>query len=79
MICDDVKRVAYFYIDGKLGRNKNSAFSSHLSECPDCEARVTVHRRLRSFIRSRLSACCAPEKLRLKIRDIFRSAPESSS
>ena len=79
MICDDVRRVAYFYIDGKLGKNKDSDLSSHLSECPDCEARITVHRRIRSFLKRRLNAFCAPEHLRDKVRAIFKPSPSGDA
>ena len=54
MLCDDVKRVVYFFLDGSLGEQKQHDFKIHLSICPDCEQRVSIHRRLRAFIRKRL-------------------------
>ena len=56
MLCDDVKRVVYFFLDGSLGHQKQHAFEIHLSNCPDCEIRIIVHRKLRAFVRKRLVA-----------------------
>lgn len=71
MVCDDVKRIAYFFLDGKLGKNRNDDFQSHLRECDDCDYRVIVHRRIRVFLKKRLSSKLAPEHLRAKIRTAF--------
>jgi len=67
MLCDDVKRVVYFFLDGSLGHQKQHAFEIHLSNCPDCEIRIVVHRKLRSFVRQRLTPVAAPETLRIKL------------
>jgi mycothiol system anti-sigma-R factor len=75
MLCDDVKRVAYFYLDDALGDSKRVDFKAHVSVCPDCEARVEVHRRLREFVRQRLVAVPAPDALRQRVSSSLRSAP----
>ncbi len=75
MLCDDVKRVVYFFLDGSLGNQKHQAFEIHLSDCPDCEIRIVVSRKLRSFIRRRLSPVAAPETLRIRLTQTLRSAP----
>ena len=73
MLCDDVKRVVYFFLDGSLGHQKQHAFEIHLSNCPDCEIRIVVHRKLRSFVRQRLSPVAAPEALRIKLTRSLRT------
>ena len=73
MLCDDVKRVVYFFLDGSLGHQKQHAFEIHLSNCPDCEIRIVVSRKLRSFVRQRLSPVAAPETLRIKLTRSLRT------
>jgi len=74
MLCDDVKRVMYFFLDGSLGDQKRQTIEIHLSNCHDCEARVTIHRRLRGFLRKRLTPLTAPETLRVKVVQSLRAA-----
>ena len=31
MLCDDVKRVVYFFLDGTLGARRNDDFHEHLT------------------------------------------------
>lgn len=71
MVCDDVKRIAYFFLDGKLGKNRDNDFQTHLRECDDCDYRIIVHRRIRLFLKKRLGSKLAPERLRTKIRNAF--------
>lgn len=73
MLCDDVKRVVYFFLDGSLGHQKQHAFEIHVSNCPDCEIRIVVHRKLRSFVRQRLAPVVAPETLRIKLTRSLRT------
>ena len=73
MLCDDVKRVVYFFLDGSLGHQKQHAFEIHLSNCPDCEIRIVVQRKLRSFVRRRLTPVAAPETLRIKLTRSLRT------
>ncbi len=73
MLCDDVKRVVYFFLDGSLGHQKQHAFEIHLVNCPDCEIRITVHRKLRSFVRRRLSQVAAPETFRIRLTQSLRN------
>jgi len=75
MLCDDVKRVVYFFLDGSLGDHKKHALEIHVSNCPDCEVRVTVHRKLRSFLRRRLSPVQAPQTLRIRLTQSLRTLP----
>lgn len=70
--CDDVRRVAQFYIDGTLGSDRNEYVKSHLSECHDCGDRVIFHQRIRAFLQRRLCAK-APDSLRNRILRICRS------
>ena len=73
MICDDVKRVAYFFLDGSMGERKQTDFKTHVSICPDCEQRVSIHRRLRNFIAKRLGRDSAPQSLRQRLSRSFRA------
>jgi mycothiol system anti-sigma-R factor len=75
MLCNDVKRVVYFFLDGALSDPKKHALEIHLSNCPDCEVRITVHRKLRSFIRHRLAPVSAPETLRVRVTQSLRTSP----
>lgn len=74
MLCDDVKRVLYFFLDGSLGDLKRRNIEIHVSNCHDCEARITIQRRLRGFIRKRLSPMRAPETLRIRVVQALRTA-----
>ncbi|HVE70896.1 MAG TPA: zf-HC2 domain-containing protein [Thermoanaerobaculia bacterium] len=74
MLCDDVKRVMYFFLDGSVSDQKRQHIEIHLSDCPDCETRVTIHRRLRGFFRKRLSPMAAPETLRVRVVQSLRGA-----
>ena len=78
MICDDVKRVAYFFLDGNLGERKQIDFKIHVSICPECEQRVSIHRRLRLFICKRLSRDSAPQRLRQRLARSFRALTSES-
>jgi mycothiol system anti-sigma-R factor len=75
MLCDDVKRVVYFFLDGSLADHKKHAIEIHLSNCPDCEVRVVVQRKLRSFFRRRLAPVAAPETLRIRLTQSLRALP----
>lgn len=74
MLCDDVKRVIYFFLDGSLGDSKRQTLEIHLHDCPDCETRVTIQRRLRGFFRKRLAPVTAPETLRIRVVQSLRAA-----
>jgi mycothiol system anti-sigma-R factor len=78
MICDDVKRVAYFFLDGNLGERKQTDFKTHMSLCPECEQRVSIHRRLRLFIAKRLGRDSAPQRLRQRLSRSFRALTSES-
>jgi mycothiol system anti-sigma-R factor len=73
MLCDDVKRVIYFFLDDSLGEQKRSSFEIHLINCPDCEIRVVIQRRLRGFLRKRLTPIAAPETLRVRVVQSLRA------
>jgi mycothiol system anti-sigma-R factor len=73
MICDDVKRVIYFFLDGELGENKRSDLSSHLNLCPDCERRTAIHRRLRQFVHHRIQRYQAPDHLKRRLTRALRA------
>ena len=67
MLCRDVRRVVYFFLDGSLGKNKQTDFDSHLRLCPDCDSRTKFHKRLRDLFRSRVERVSAPERLKTRL------------
>ena len=76
MPCDDVRRVIYFLLDGSLGASKKSDLEQHLHDCPDCGVRVVIQRRLRQFVRSRLTPVAAPDHLRVRLTQSLRLVAE---
>lgn len=76
MLCDDVKRVVYFFLDGTLGKQREKDFSSHVNLCPECGARMTFHRRIRIFLKKRLAPMHAPERLKLRLSRSLRAFGE---
>lgn len=76
MRCNDVKRVAYFFLDGTLGATRQKDFSKHLNLCPDCEARTTIHRRIRLFLKKRLARLRAPARLKQRLSRALRAFAE---
>jgi mycothiol system anti-sigma-R factor len=78
MVCDDVKRVAYFFLDGQLGQEREQAFSYHLKNCRGCDDLVAIHRRLRAFFRRRLKLDLAPLSLRERLQGTLATARTQS-
>ena len=72
MLCDDVKRVVYFFLDGSLGSQKRRDLETHLSDCPDCTLRILIQRKLREFVRGRLTKMQAPDRLRARLSETIR-------
>lgn len=73
MLCDDVRRVMYFFFDGALGATKEQDFKTHLHDCPDCNRRELVQRKLRAFVRRRVAPVAAPERLRIRLNRALRA------
>ena len=75
MLCRDVKRVVYFFLDGSLGEEKRQDFKSHVSLCPDCERRMRVHERLRNFVQSRFARLtrAAPDRFKTRLTRSIRA------
>jgi mycothiol system anti-sigma-R factor len=73
MLCDDVRRVVYFFLDGSLAERKQQDFKTHLSICPDCERRTNMHSRMRAFILRRLSPETAPPRLKTRLARSLRA------
>jgi mycothiol system anti-sigma-R factor len=74
MQCDDVKRSAYFFLDGSLSEARRQDLETHLSTCADCDARILIHRRLRRMVRCRLPDLTAPDSLRTRLSRSLRFA-----
>lgn len=73
MLCNDVKRVVYFYLDGTLSDRRDQDFRSHVSDCHDCEQRTIVHRRLREFVHHRLTVIVAPDRFKVRLSRSLRA------
>ncbi|HEU4520689.1 MAG TPA: zf-HC2 domain-containing protein [Thermoanaerobaculia bacterium] len=75
MLCRDVKRVVYFFLDGSLGDSKKKDFDSHLRLCPDCDSRLKFHQRLRQFLRRRVErlSMSAPDHLKTRLTRSIRA------
>ncbi len=73
MGCDDVRRVVYFFLDGSLSSNRKREFLEHLNDCPGCAERTQLHRRLRTFVRKRLTAYMAPARLKVRLTRSLRA------
>ena len=74
MLCNEYRRVVYFFLDGSLGQRKVLEFETHLEICRDCETRTAIHRKLRDFVRKRLSRVTAPEHLKVRLVQSLRVA-----
>lgn len=74
MLCDDVRRVVYFFLDGSLGQRKLVEFETHIQLCHDCQERTAIQRRLRDFVRKRLTPITAPERLKIRVVQSLRIA-----
>ena len=74
MLCDDVRRTVYFFIDGSLAETKQHDFKNHLNLCPDCDQRTKAQVRIRRFVLSRLtSAQPAPDRLKTRLLRSLRA------
>ena len=73
MLCDDVKRVVYFFLDGSLGERKKQDINSHLNLCPDCEARTKISGRLRNFFRKRMARVAATARFKQRLARSLRA------
>jgi hypothetical protein len=73
MLCDDVKRVVYFFLDDTLGDQKKLDVDKHLHLCPDCEARTKISRRLRNFFQKRLARVVATSRFRQRLERTLRA------
>ena len=75
MLCRDVRRVVYFFLDGSLGKSKYDDVDNHLKLCPDCQSRTKLHRRLRDFFRRRVDRIniTAPDRLKKRLTRSIRA------
>jgi len=73
MLCKEVKRVVYFFLDGTLDARSKRDFSKHLKLCPECESRITISKRIRIFIKKRLSRMSAPARLKQRLSRSLRA------
>jgi len=72
VFCNEIRRLAYFYLDGVVGTEKAARMESHVERCPDCGTRLTIHRRVREVIKLHLVPLPAPDKLRERVQQACR-------
>ena len=74
--CEEALDRLFELIDGELTPSELDQVTSHLKECPPCEA----ERKLNEKIKTRVSATgggeCAPEALRERVLESLRAARE---
>ena len=73
MLCEEIKRAVYFFLDGELESDRYQAFSSHLTACPECGHRAELQRRLRGFFRKRIERISAPGHLKTRLSRSLRA------
>lgn len=73
MLCKDVKRVIYFFLDGSIDGDRSRDLSDHLKLCPECDTRSQIHKRIRSFVKRRLDVVPAPQHLRTRLTRSIRA------
>jgi mycothiol system anti-sigma-R factor len=75
MLCRDVKRAVYFFLDGSLGEEKSQDLNSHLKLCPDCDRQLRVQQRLRNFVKSRFArlTTSAPDRFKTRLTRSIRA------
>ena len=72
MLCCEVKRVLYFFLDGTMGEQRARDLQQHLGLCPDCHQRIVLQRRLRLFVQHRLKPVPATERFKLRLSRSLR-------
>lgn len=73
MLCQDVRRVVYFFLDDALGEQKKQDLAVHVRLCPSCEQRVEVQQKLRNAVRAKLQPVHAPDRLRNRLSRSLRA------
>jgi len=76
MLCHDVERVVYFFLDGTLDKRRQDDFQHHLDLCSECETRTIFHRRIRVFLKRRLAPVSAPARLKQRLTRSLRAFAE---
>ncbi len=72
MVCNEIRRLAYFYLDGTVGSLKAEQIETHVEQCLECGARFAIHRRVREIVRTGLKPLRAPQTLRDRVREACR-------
>lgn len=67
MICDDVRKYDYTYLDGEFDRRERAEFEAHILSCASCRSHVESAARFRDGLRRHLRCDEAPNHLRAQI------------
>jgi anti-sigma factor (TIGR02949 family) len=81
MDCKECCSALYLFFDDELEEDLRIPFNDHIGQCGHCARRMQFTRRLLAIVRESTSVrCCAPERLRIRIRASLSlgRAPESN-
>ena len=67
MICDDVRKYDYTYLDGEFDRRERAEFEAHITVCAPCRGHVEAAASFRDGLRRHLRCDEAPTHLRARI------------
>ena len=67
MICDDVRKYDYAYLDGEFDRRERAEFEAHITVCAPCRGHVEAAASFRDGLRRHLRCDQAPTHLRARI------------
>ncbi|MCO4761477.1 MAG: zf-HC2 domain-containing protein [Myxococcales bacterium] len=67
MICDDVRKYDYTYLDDEFDRRERAEFEAHITACPPCRDHVARAARFREGVRKHLRCDEAPSHLRGRV------------
>lgn len=69
--CEEVVERLFDYLDHEVDTDTSAEIERHLERCHDCFSRAEFERKLREQV-TRSGKQEAPERLRLRIRDMIR-------
>lgn len=69
--CEEVVERLFDYLDNEVDTDTSAEIERHLERCHDCFSRAEFERKLREQV-TRSGKQEAPERLRLRIRDMIR-------
>lgn len=79
MICSDIRKYVYVYLDGEFNAADQASFEDHVGQCADCQMLVRQERNFHNILRSKLQIAPAPDYLRRRIEyQLSHTEPDGS-